>query len=845
MMQQYLRLKAQHPELLLFYRMGDFYELFYEDAEKAAKLLDITLTTRGQSGGQPIKMAGVPYHAVEQYLAKLVKLGESVVICEQVGDPATSKGPVERAVMRIVTPGTLTDSVLLDEKSDSLLLALSGDKGATGLAWLNLANGDLRLMEIDPTTLGAQLERLCPAEVLLADGAGPHPGSLPAAVTRLPDWHFDRATGHQLLRTHFETLDLAGFGAEDLGPALAAAGALYEYARRTQNQTLAHITSLKVERIDDFLRLDAATRRNLEISETLRGEPAPTLLSLLDLCGTSMGSRWLRHCLHHPLRDRMQAVARHECIAELAGEAGRGAAEAILRQLRGFGDVERITARLALRSARPRDLVALRESIGRLDGLRLLIERAGTSLLARIHADLDPPTECAALLASAIHAEPAAQVRDGDVIAPGYDSQLDELRAISGDCGRFLVDLETRERARTGISNLKVEFNRVHGFYIEVTRVNAEKVPAEYQRRQTLKNAERYITPELKAFEDRALSARERGLAREKQLYDELLEHLSRYIVQLQRIARAVALLDALSALALASVRYNYCRPEFCDDSSIEIEGGRHPVVERQVQPFVANPVHLSGVRRMLLITGPNMGGKSTYMRQIALIVLLAHCGSFVPASAARIGPVDAIHTRIGASDDLAAGRSTFMVEMSEAAAILNGATEESLVLMDEVGRGTSTFDGMALAFSIARHLLQRNRCYCLFSTHYFELTQLAQEFPECANVRLGAVSHGNSVIFLHSVEEGPASQSYGIEVAALAGIPGSVVREAKRRLRALEDQRFQDSMQPDLFSAPVPESLTDHGGNRAVDLLAALNPDELSPREALERLYELKRLLG
>jgi DNA mismatch repair protein MutS len=849
-MQQYLGLKAQYPELLLFYRMGDFYELFFDDAEKAARLLDITLTTRGQSAGKPIRMAGVPFHAVEQYLARLVKLGESVVICEQVGDPATSKGPVERAVTRIVTPGTLTDSALLDDKSDSLLLALAPQKNLVGLAWLNLANGDFRLLEIGPGALPAQLERLRPAEILLPDGAPDgFPQGAAAPVRRLPDWHFDRDAASRGLTLHFGTRDLAAFLPES-GPespndaptaALAAAGALYQYAKTTQNQALTHITMLTLERESEWLRLDAATRRNLELTETLRGEPAPTLLSLLDDCRTSMGSRWLRHCLHHPLADRAAAAARHEAVAELAGEAGHGPFAAIQSALRGFADVERITARIALRSARPRDLSALRDSLARLDDLRAPLAQAASAGLGAIRADLATPADCLALLTRAVAPEPAAVLRDGGVIAEGFDAELDELRAIQQNCGAFLLELEVRERARSGIANLRVEYNRVHGFYIEVTHANADKVPDDYRRRQTLKNAERYITPELKAFEDKALSAQDRAMAREKLLYDALLARLAEDIPALQRIARAVALLDGLAAFAAISVRCNWCRPRFADTFSLEIEAGRHPVVEGQVDSFIANDCRFDPARRMLLVTGPNMGGKSTYMRQVALIVLLAHCGAFVPASAARIGPVDAIYTRIGASDDLASGRSTFMVEMTEAASILHGATEHSLVLMDEVGRGTSTFDGMALAFAIARHLLEKNRGYALFSTHYFELTRLAEDYAECANVHLDAVEHGHAIVFLHAVEEGPASQSYGIQVAALAGIPASVIRDAKRRLRQLENREVDAGPQADLFAAaPEPLEAEPHP---ALDALRTLDPDNLSPREALDKLYELKRL--
>jgi DNA mismatch repair protein MutS len=847
MMQQYLALKSQHSDLLLFYRMGDFYELFYDDAVKAARLLDITLTSRGQSGGRPIPMAGVPFHAVEQYLAKLVKLGESVAICEQIGDPATSKGPVERAVTRIVTPGTLTDASLLDDKSDNLLLALSRDRQRIGLAWLNLASGDFRLLETTVALMPAQFERLRPAEVLVADCIGELAETRNAAVRRLPDWHFDVQAATRLIADHMGTRDLAAFLPDDGAElAVGAAGALLKYAQSTQMRALAHVTSLTIEQESAYLRLDAATRRNLEITETLRGQPAPTLLSLLDTCATGMGSRWLRHCLHHPLADRDQAALRHDAVAALAGENSDGPYASLHRELRGIADVERITARIALKNARPRDLSSLRDSLLRLPSLASIAQSASASLLDQIAHDLVPPSDCVALLRQAVATEPSTQLRDGGVIAEGYSPELDELRALQANCGQFLLDLETRERARTGITSLKVEFNKVHGFYIEVSHANTEKVPDDYRRRQTLKNAERYITPELKAFEDKALSANDRALALEKRLFDELLTALAPWIVEFKRIAGALALLDGLCAFADVAARLDWRRPRFLAEPTIEIEAGRHPVVEQQVsatkESFIANDARLGPTRKLLLVTGPNMGGKSTYMRQAALIVLLAHCGAFVPASACRLGPVDAIFTRIGAADDLASGRSTFMVEMTEAAAILHGATDRSLVLMDEIGRGTSTFDGLALAFAIARHLIEKNRAYTLFATHYFELTRLAQDYPECANVHLDALEHGHKIVFLHAVEEGPASQSYGIQVAALAGIPGSVVRDAKRHLVRLENRETGTSPQADLF-ASQPDPAPEAPPHPVVDALRDLDPDELTPREALEKLYELKKL--
>ena len=853
MMQQYLRLKAAHPDVLLFYRMGDFYELFYADAEKAARLLDITLTRRGQSAGLPIPMAGVPYHACDQYLARLVRLGESVAICEQIGDPASSKGPMERAVMRVVTPGTLTDAALLDDRSDSLLLAMRVERQRIGLAWLNLASGELRLLETSAATLPAQLTRLKPAEILLGETTSVElPDDSANRLRRRPDWHFDTTSAAQLLTTHFGTRDLAAFipDASEAALALGAAGALMRYAQATQLQALTHVTGLQVEHESSWLRLDAATRRNLEITETLRGAAAPTLLSLFDSCATAPGARWLRHCLHHPLTDRATAALRHGAIATLLDDEGMALLAKLGTALSGSADAERIGARIALKSARPRELAALRETLRRLPEISSLLAEAGerSSLLQTLCADLAVPTACLERLDRTVAVDPPALLRDGGAIAPDFAADLDELRGIQSNCGQYLIELEAREKARSGINTLKVEYNKVHGFYIEVSHANTDRIPDDYRRRQTLKNAERYITPELKAFEDKALSANERALALEKQLYDELLAALAEHITELQRIARALAQLDGLAAFAIAAQRYDYCRPEFVDYPCLEIVGGRHPVVERQVDSFIANDLDLSPARRMLLITGPNMGGKSTYMRQTALIVLLAHCGSFVPAQSCRLGPLDAIHTRIGASDDLASGRSTFMVEMTEAAAILNGATDRSLVLMDEIGRGTSTFDGLALAFAIARQLIEKNRAWTLFATHYFELTRLALDHPACANVHLDAVEHGKSVVFLHAVEAGPASQSYGIQVAALAGVPLGVLREAKRRLVELENRAAQAGPQADLFAAvppapTIPEQITETGSHPVIEALAALDPDTLSPREALDRLYALKRM--
>ena len=849
MMQQYLRLKAQHPDLLLFYRMGDFYELFFDDAEKAARLLDITLTTRGQSAGTPIKMAGVPYHSLEPYLARLVKLGESVVICEQIGDPATSKGPVERAVARIVTPGTLTDAALLDDKREVLLLALATTRQQStlmaGLAWLNLASGEFRVCEVAIEKLSATIERIRPAEIIAAQTLDlPFVPEIP--LTRQPDWYFDAEAATRELCAHFKTASLSGFGADGLRPAIAAAGALLRYAQATQTRALPHVQSLMVERDNAFLGLDTATRRNLELTETLRGQAAPTLCSLLDTCVTSMGSRTLRHALHHPLRDPAIPMARHAAIDALIDQNGLVLRE--LRQaLRGFADIERIAGRIALFSARPRDLSSLRDSLHRLAELRAPLTGSPAPLLLELLTELGTPAHALDLLSRAILPEPSTLIRDGGVIALGFDDDLDELRNINDNCGAFLVELEARERERTGIANIKVEYNRVHGFYIEITNSNAAKVPDDYRRRQTLKNAERYITPELKAFEDKALSAQDRALAREKMLYEGVLTALQADLPELQQVARALAHVDLLAAFADVALTHDYSRPQFSGEPGLLIEGGRHPVVEGELaggESFIANDTRLgdqAGGRRLLLITGPNMGGKSTYMRQTALIALMAHVGSFVPASRAVLGPLDQIFTRIGAADDLASGRSTFMVEMTESAAILHHATANSLVLMDEVGRGTSTFDGMALAFAICRHLIEKNHALTLFATHYFELTLLAKEYSELANVHLDAVEHGERIVFLHAVEEGPANQSYGIQVAALAGIPSSVVKAARRQLREFEQRASINPLQPDLFTY-IPEPL-EAEENPALGRLATIDPNDLTPKQALEMLYELKTL--
>ena len=847
MMAQYLRIKAEFPDSLVFFRMGDFYELFYDDARKANRLLDITLTTRGASGGEPVVMAGVPVHSVEGYLARLIKLGEAVAVAEQVGDVATAKGPVERKVTRVVTPGTVTDSALMAERADTLLLAVHQHRSAWGLAWLGLASGQLGLTECSDQDLPTWLARLDPAEVL-HDGSAALPPAIAqarGARTARPAWQFDSALGERKLREQLRVASLAGFNAQGLAAAHAAAAALLSFAEHTQGQTLAHVRTLSVERASDLLDLPPATHRNLELVQTLRGEASPTLLSLLDSCRTGMGSRLLRHWLTHPPRDRGPATQRHDAIAQLQAEGFSALRDA----LRGVSDVERSTARVALRQVRPRELAGLRHTLAVLPALRAVVPgvaQAGSTLLQQLHAALQPDPGIAETL-RAIADEPAVMLRDGGVIAPGVDAELDELRGISQNCDAFLLDLEQRERSRSAIPNLRVQFNKVHGFYIEVTASHVGKVPADYQRRQTLKNAERYITPELKAFEDKALSAQERALAREKWLFEALLDSLQAHLQELTALARALASLDALAALAERAATLGWCRPQFVPYPCIDIEAGRHPVVEARLAEtggggFIANHCRLDARTRMLVITGPNMGGKSTFMRQVALIALLAAMGSFVPATACRLGPMDAIHTRIGAADDLANAQSTFMVEMTEAAAILHSATDQSLVLMDEIGRGTSTFDGLALAGAIASHLHDKSRAFTLFATHYFELTDFPLRHSGAVNLHVGAVESGPDIVFLHQIEPGPASRSYGVQVARLAGMPASLVRQARATLEALEAKAGESRAQVDLFAAPPAAAAPEPSAVEAA--LAAIDPDQLTPRDALAALYKLHGML-
>lgn len=860
MMAQYIRIKKDYPDTLVLYRMGDFYEVFWDDAEKAARLLDITLTARGQSAGFPIPMAGVPFHALEGYLARLIKMGESVAICEQVGEVGASKGPVERKVVRVVTPGTLTDAELLSDKAEAMLVALhTSGRQRCGLAWMSVTQGRIHLAECGHDELGEWLARIGPSEVIYSAGvterfeqglfAIKHTGAIACPLSPRPDWQFESGLGERKLLELLGAASLKAWEAEDLPLAHAASAALLSYAEHTQGRNLTHIHSLQVQRDDQLINLPPTTRRNLELVKTLRGEDSPTLFSLLDTCMTGMGSRLLKTWLLEPQRDRADAMARLQATEVLRGNDALGGAmpwQALRAELKGVSDVERITARTALRQVRPRELVALGKTLQKAQ-LLAQTPQAPAAYLNDIFKDLLPPAGCADLLERAIMEEPAALVRDGGVIARGFDAELDELRGIQENCDEFLLELEAKEKLFTNIPNLRVQFNKVHGFYIEITNSYKDMVPAHYQRRQTLKNAERYITPELKAFEDKALSAQERALQREKFLFEQILDQLQPHVPGLTRVAQAIAALDVLCTLAERSLTLNWSKPEFTSVPCIEIEGGRHPVVEARMAEtssgsFIANHTRMNVNTRMQIITGPNMGGKSTYMRQVALIVLLASMGSYVPAAACRVGPIDAIHTRIGAADDLANAQSTFMMEMTEAAQILHAATPHSLVLMDEIGRGTSTFDGLALASGIATQLHDRTKAFTLFATHYFELTELPAKAKAAVNVHVGAAESGSDIVFLHEIQPGPASRSYGVQVAKLAGMPAAVLNHARHTLEALEARDDAGKEQVDLFAAPpLPASALQ--ATPVEDALHGINPDALSPREALEALYQLKKL--
>jgi DNA mismatch repair protein MutS len=865
MMQQYLRIKAQHPDALLFYRMGDFYELFFEDARRAAAILDITLTARGSSAGQPIPMAGVPFHSAEPYLAKLVRRGVSVAVCEQQGDPSKSKGPVERAVVRVVTPGTVTDEALLDERRDTLLAAVARDGERFGLAWLDLAAGRFTVLESQSRqALESELERLKPAELLVSESAREEDLARSGTTLRTrPPWYFELSSASRLLTDQLGTLDLKGFGADELPLAISAAGALLQYVKDTQRAAVPHIRALTVEERTDALIIDANTRRNLELDGSNSGNVDATLFAVIDQCVTAMGSRQLRRWLNRPLTDHGTLQSRYHGLQSLID--GRRF-EGLREKLNGVGDIERILSRVALRSARPRDLVQLRVSLGAVPELRADLAKIDSPALQELHARSQDHSDASDLLARAVSEDPSTFLRDGDVIAVGYDADLDELRQISTNTDGFLLQLEQKERERSGIPGLKLGFNRVQGFFIEITRKDAERVPKDYIRRQTVKSAERFITPELKSFEDKVLSARDRALAREKEIYEGLLTQLIDRLGPLQKTASALAELDSLACLADRACEMQWTQPELVPDPVLQITAGRHPIVERfSDSPFVPNDLMFDSGRRMLIITGPNMGGKSTYMRQAAIITVLAHIGSFVPAERAMIGPIDRIFTRIGAADDLAGGRSTFMVEMTEAANILHNATARSLILMDEIGRGTSTFDGLSLAWAMARHVAARVKAFTLFATHYFELTALASEVEACVNVHLDATEHGDGIVFLHAVREGPANRSYGLQVAQLAGVPREVIAQARKYLEALESQRDRSTAAGNrgkpspqselpLFAPPDDSQVRAAAEARAAadnafatDMkaeLAAIDPDALTPRAALDAVYKLRELL-
>ena len=850
MMRQYLRLKADHPDQLLFYRMGDFYELFYSDAKRAAELLDVTLTSRGQSAGEPIPMCGVPYHAAENYLARLIRMGESVAIAEQMGDPATSKGPLERKVVRVVTPGTVSDEALMDERQENLLVAVHPEQtkatdASFAIACLDIASGRFQVSIAESISqLQADIHRLNPAELLIAEQSN-IAAQLPAhlCIRQRPVWEFEQETAQQLLTRQFNVKDLSGFGFDANDVRLCAAGALLQYAKDTQRHSLPHIRNLVAEINSSRVAMDAATQRNLELDQNLNGGEDNSLLHCLDHCRTAMGSRMLRRWIKQPLSDIEVLCNRQDAISDLCTDYQY---ELLRDHLNKIGDMERILARIGLRSARPRDLSRLSASLAELPALQANGKNLVSRHLAKLLEKISEFPATLALLEAAIQDNPPMLIRDGGVIAEGFNADLDELRNISSNAGDYLVQMEKTERERTGLNTLKVGYNRIHGYYIEISKLQAETAPAEYIRRQTLKNAERFITPELKEFEDKALSAKAKALALEKSIYEDLLEQLNKELIALQTCSDALSELDILCNLALVATNNQYCKPELVEESGFDIKAGRHPVVEKVLDgDFIPNDIRMDDSRRMLIITGPNMGGKSTYMRQAALITLLAHMGSFVPAESAKIGIVDRIFTRIGSSDDLAGGRSTFMVEMSETANILHNATNKSLVLMDEVGRGTSTFDGLSLALACAQFLAENIKAFTLFATHYFELTVLPQTLPDVANVHLSATRHNGNIVFLHHIEEGPASQSYGIEVAKLAGIPSAVLEHARKELRILESGSHQLVSDPRKTEASyMPQAdMFANTVNPAIERLSSLDIDSLSPRQALAILYELKEL--
>lgn len=858
-MQQYLRIKAEHPDMLLFYRMGDFYELFYEDANKAAKLLSITLTSRGQSAGKPIPMAGIPYHAAESYLAKLVKLGESVAICEQTGNPATSKGPVERKVVRIITPGTVTDEALLEEKKDNLLVSINNSEQTFGIATLDITNGNLTILQVENLeSLTGVIERLNPAELLISEES-PYIKLINCLrLKKRPNWEFDYSLAKRLLIEQFKTQDLSGFGCEELPVAITACGSLLQYIKETQKTSLPHISGINIERHEESVILDATTQRNLELTKNIQGETSNTLAEIMDNTATPMGSRLLRRWIKRPINNHKVLISRQDAIENLQKLS---VIDTLYQTVRGIGDIERILARVALHSARPRDLIQLRYALEQLPKIRQLLSESKSEAIEKIEGRLRDIPETFELLSKSIIENPPVLIRDGGVIACGYNKELDEIRNLGKHADQFLIDLENRERERTGIATLKVGYNRIHGYYIEISKSQSEQAPTEYIRRQTLKNGERFITPELKKFEDKILSSKSRALALEKAIYEDILGKLCEKLEALKSIASALAELDLLNNLAERATTLKLVKPIFKDQPGIDIEAGKHPIVEQCIdEPFIPNDTKLNSNRSLLIITGPNMGGKSTYMRQVALISILGYIGSFVPAKKASLGPIDRIFTRIGAADDLASGRSTFMVEMTETANILNNATKKSLVIMDEIGRGTSTFDGLSLAWATASSLATKTKALTLFATHYFELTHLPKIIPCINNAHLDAIEHEDKIVFLHTLQDGPANKSYGLQVAQLAGIPRSVINDAKQKLKQLEkyseaadfaQDQIQNSntilspskagnnpSQLDLFTEEPNEQ------NEVISKIQSIDPNNLSPKESLEILFELKDLL-
>jgi DNA mismatch repair protein MutS len=864
LMTQYQAVKSQHPDAVLFFRMGDFFEMFFEDAKIASKVLGLTLTSRGHGKAGDVPLAGFPHHALEGYLGKMIRAGYRVAICDQVEDPKLAKGIVKREVIQVATPGTLTEERLLETKRSNFLTAASVSGDRCGLASVDASTGEFMVTECGLDRISDELDSIHPSELLVAEDQAewfesrlPRNGHRPVLTRREP-WIFGRAHGYEMLIRHFGTASLKGFDCEDLDAGLSAAGAAYAYLRETQKTNLAHIRRLRRYSDDQTMTLDASTRRNLEIAASMSGGGREgTLLSILDRTCTAMGGRTLAAWLSKPLRRLTAIRERLEGVAELA--ADRDLRDSLRRQLKGMSDLERIIGRVASGRATPRDLAALGGTLDRVDPLKQSLAGTRSIRCAAIRDGLTPCAEVVGRIRAALADDPPALIGDGGVIREGYDAELDGLRSLAFSGKDWIAKLQSAERDRTGIASLKVGYNRVFGYYIEVTNPHLAKIPADYIRKQTLVNAERFVTPDLKDMEEKILNAEEKLAGVEARLFDALRAFTAGFVETIQENGRLTGELDTLTSFADAADEYRYVQPSVTDEDGIVIEDGRHPVVERLLppgQPFIPNDVRLDNSdHQVLVITGPNMAGKSTYLRQTGLIVLMAQVGSFVPAKAARIGLVDRIFTRVGAQDNVAGGESTFLVEMNETAAILNNATPKSLVLLDEIGRGTSTFDGLSIAWAVAEYLHNQSRVAAktLFATHYHELTELALILPRVKNYNVAVREWGDHIVFLRKIVEGGCDHSYGIQVARLAGLPPEVIARAKEILRNLEANELTPNRVPKLALgegealrvAQAPPQLDMFAAREAqvAEALRALNLDGMTPLEALKKLDELKRL--